>query len=159
MAQPVYLELKIAGNTIEGESTVTNMGRADSIECLSFSSEVSIPFDPATIRVTQKRQYGPVTIRKRVDKSTPLLFKALCRNEVVTSAMFRFFRLTPRGTEEHFYTVLLEKGRVVGIKQISESVIMAGESAPPMMEEVRFTFESIEWTYESTGTTHRDRLQ
>ena len=158
MAQTVHLMLKIDGNDIEGESTVANMDRENTIECLSFESEVSTARESATGMSTGCKQHKAVVIRKRIDKSTPLLLKALCENEKVDSAEFRFYRPSPSGdgTEEHFYTVLLEECSVGGVRQLSEDAIMAGESAPPMLEEVSFVFQDITWTYEDGGATHTD---
>ena len=158
MAQTVHLSLQIDGNDIEGESIASSMNREGTIECSSFSYSVITPRDQASGELTGRRQHRAVEITKRVDKSTPLLLKALCQNEPVTSAEFRFFRPSPGGSgaEEHFYTVLLENGYVSGISQLSEDDIMGGEAAPPMMEEIAFVFQDITWTYEIGVVTHKD---
>lgn len=158
MAQTVHLWLIIDGTDIEGESTISSLERDGSIECLSFHYGVEIPYDVETGEVTTKRQHGPVTVYKRIDKSTPLLLKALCRHETVNSAEFRFYRpdTTGGGAEEHFYTVLLSNGYIASVEQLSEDAIIGGENAPPMIEEVSFVFQEISWTYESNGATHRD---
>lgn len=156
MAQPVHLRLEIDGNSVDGESSIGSMEREGTIECSSFKYSVFTPFDGG--RMTGKRQHNPVEITKRIDKSTPLLFKALCQNDPVTMAEFRFFRpATGRtsGGEQHFFTVLLENGYISRISQVSEDA-MGGENAPPMMEEVAFVFQDITWTYEIGGATHKD---
>lgn len=160
MAQTVHLKLQIDGNDVEGESTIASLDREGTIECSSFHSGLTAPYDPATILLTARRQHEPVRIYKRIDKSTPLLLKALCRSEPVTSAEFRFFRpaVSGAGAEEHFFTVKLENGRISSVRQVSEDAIMAGEAAPPMMEEVSFVFQQITWTYEDGGATHSDRI-
>jgi type VI secretion system secreted protein Hcp len=158
MAQTVHLWLEIDGNRIEGESRVATLDRRDTIECSSFHYEVTTPRD-AGGQLTGARQHAPVKIHKRIDKSTPLLLKALCQFEPVNRAEFRFYRtaLTRTGeTEQHFFTVLLENGFISSVKQVSEDVIMAGAEAPPMMEEVAFLFQDITWTYEIDGATHKD---
>jgi len=157
MAQTVHLKLQIDGNDIEGESTVSSLEREDTIECLSFDYMLTVPYD-ATGRFTGRRRHEPVVFHKRVDKSTPLLLKALCRNEPVNSAEFMFFRPSPGGSgaEERFFTVRLEHGYITSVKQVSEHAIIGGEADPPMMEKVEFVFKTITWTYESTGGTHRD---
>jgi type VI secretion system secreted protein Hcp len=160
MAQTVHLKLQIDGNDIEGESTIASMDREGTIECGSFVDGVTTPREEATGMLTGKRQYSPVTITKRIDKSTPLLWKALCQNEPVTMANFRFFRPSPGGSgaEEHFLTVDLENGYISAIKRLSEDAITSdlGESAPPMMESVSFHFQDITVTYEIGGATHKD---
>ena len=158
MAQTVHLTLEIDGNKVEGESTISSMEREGTIECSSFKYSLITPREEATGQLTGKRQHKPVRITKRIDKSTPLLLKALCQNEPVTMAEFRFFRPSPGGSgaEEHFFTVMLENGYVGGVNQLSEDAIMGGEAAPPMMEEIAFVFQDITWTYEIGGATHKD---
>ena len=158
MAQTVHLKLQIDGNDIEGESTVSSLERDGTIECSSFDYMLTALYDEAIGKFTGRRRHEPVVIHKRVDKSTPLLLKALCRNETVNSAVFRFFRPSPGGSgaEEHFFTVLLENGHITSVKQVSEDAIIGGEAAPPMMEKVAFIFRTITWTYEIDGATHED---
>ncbi len=160
MAQTVHLSLQIDGNDIEGESTIASMDREGTIECSSFRYQITTPRDPATGALTGRRQHGQVRFHKRIDKTTPLLIKALCLNEAVDRAEFRFYRPSPggEGAEQHFYTVVLEKGYVSSVDQVSEDVIMAGEEAPPMMEEVSLVFQEITWTYEIGGATHKDSV-
>jgi type VI secretion system secreted protein Hcp len=152
------LTLEIDGNQIEGESTVASMGREGTIECSSFRHGVAIPYDITDGKFTGRKQHEVVRIHKRIDKTTPLLLKALCQNEPVTSAAFRFYRPSLEGTgrEEHFYTVLLENGYVTSVRQISEDANLGGERAPPMMEEVTLVCRDITWTYEIGGATHKD---
>ena len=161
MAQTVHLTLKIDGNDVEGESMIASLEREGTIQCSSFHYGANVDYDPASLRPIEKRQHEPVTIYKRIDKSTPLLLKALCLQEHVNSAEFRFYRPSPGGSgaEEHFYTVMLENGYICSLEQVSEDAIMAGEDAPPMMEEVAFNFREITWTYEIGGATHKDALR
>lgn len=160
-AQKVYLRLQIDGNAVEGESTISSMERDKDIECSSFKYELLTPRDANTGMLTGRRQHKPVKICKRIDKSTPLLLKALCRNEPVTEAEFRFFRPSSggTGTEEHFLTVRLENGYISKVSQLSEDTIIGGVGAPPMMEEVEFVFQNITWTYEIGGETYRDSIE
>ncbi len=157
MAQPVYLNLVIGGEEVFGESPVTTLEREHSIECSSFEFAIATAVD--TSRTGRTR--GPVRIKKRIDRSTAILIRALCRNEEVKTAEFRFFRPTPNtpGAEEHFYTVLLENARIVSVKQLSEDQRSAGPEAPAMMEEVEFVYESISWTYEIGGYSHTDTIR
>jgi len=158
MAQTVHLKLQIDGTDIEGESTITSMERGGTIECSSFEDHVETPREARTGAMTGRRKYKPVTISKRIDKTTPLLFKALTLNEPVTSAEFWFFRpsATGGGSEEKFQTILLEKAWISSIKRVSKDAIMGGENPPPMMEWVQFYFADITVTYEIGGATHTD---
>jgi type VI secretion system secreted protein Hcp len=158
MAQTVHLRLRIDGNDVQGESSIQSLDREDTIECSSFRYGFKIDFDPATLRMSGARQHKAVIIQKKIDKTTPLLIKAFCRQELMDEANFMFFRPSPwgDGTEEMFYTVRLENGYVARVKQLSQDNIVGGEAAPPMMEEVTFAFRRITWTYEINGATCQD---
>jgi type VI secretion system secreted protein Hcp len=162
MAEPVYLKLEIDRYDIEGESTKSSMDREGSIECSTYHQEVKTSLDPVTGQPSGKRQVGAVTISKRIDKTTPLLIKALCERVPQTGmvdAEFRFFRMAVGGSgaEEHYYTVLARGGHIASVDQLSEDPIAAGDGAPPMMEQVSFVFPDITWTYEIGGATHHER--
>lgn len=146
----IFLRLVINGTIIEGESTAGGSGN-NQIECISFRYGVTVSTDAANGQRTARRQHQPIVIQKRIDKSTPLIIKALVQNERVDEAEFRFFRPgSPRtGITEHFYTVRIRNGSITSINQVSET------SAPPM-EEVVISFASIEWTYEIGGVTYQD---
>jgi type VI secretion system secreted protein Hcp len=150
--------LEIDGNLIEGESTISSMGREGTIECSSFGENGYTPIDAATGQPVASRQHRPITVVKRVDKSSPLLWKAWTNNEPVTSAVFRFYRPSPGGggAEEQFLTVSLEGGIIAGMSVGSQDALVGGQNAPPAMESVTFTFSSITWTYEIGGATHTD---
>ena len=143
-----YLRLQIDGNDISGESTVLSLDREDTIECFGFDHKVSIPYDAQTHQLGS-RIHGPVSILKRTDKSSPLLYKALCQREPVTSADFMFFRpsLGVGGAEERYLTVRLETASIVSI-----------ETVYPNVERVTFLYNDITWTYEIGGVTFRDDL-
>ncbi len=106
MAETVHLFLKGNGFDIQGESTQTSIGRENSIECLSFKSSVLTVREKGTAIATGRRQHEPIVIHKRIDKSSPLLIKALCDNQVI-EAEFKFYRPNPTGdgTTEQFYTM------------------------------------------------------
>ena len=116
MAQSVHLYLKAAGNDIQGESTILSLDRENSIECLSFVDSVRTAREASSGMATGDRTYEPLVIEKRIDKSSPLLAKALCNNEVIEGE-FRFFRPSPTGdgTTEQFFTVKIAEARIAAI--------------------------------------------
>ncbi len=157
MAETVHLYLKANGNDVQGESTQTSIGRENSIECLYFESGVRTAREAGSGMATGRRQYEPMLIRKRIDKSTPLIAKALCNNEVIEGA-FKFFRPNPTGdgTTEQFYTIEIKKGRVASQRQWNPDTIAPASSVEPPLEEVSFVFDTIIWTYTNGGVTHQD---
>ena len=157
MAETVHLYLKANGSDIAGDSSQTSLGREDSIECLSFSDSVRTAREKGSGLATGRRTYDPVTFRKRIDKSSPLLAKALCNNEKV-DAVFKFFRPNPNGdgTTEQFFTVELEQGRMASIRRVSPDTIDPASATEPPTEEVGIVFHTITWTWEDGGITHQD---
>ncbi len=150
MAETVHLFLKANGVDIKGESTETSLGRQDSIQCVYYEQSV-------TTAAAGRRQYNPLVIRKRIDKSSPLIARALTHNEVI-EGIFKFFRPNPTGdgTTEQFYTVQVRQGRVASIKQTVPDTIHAATSADPPLEDVAFVFHTISWTYTNGGVTAED---
>ena len=110
MAETVHLYLKANGQDIQGESTQIDLGRENSIECVQFKDSVRTARELGSRAAVGRRVHEPIEILKRIDKSTPLLAKALCRNERI-DAEFKFFRPNPDGdgTTEHFYTVKVKQ--------------------------------------------------
>jgi type VI secretion system secreted protein Hcp len=160
MAENVYLFLKVEGNDIPGDSTVTSLGRENSIECLEYRDSVMTPTEASSGMAAGRRSYAPIKILKRLDRSTPLLFKALCNNEAI-EAIFRFFRPDPAGTgvEQHFFTVEIKSGHISKIERVSPNPVHAVSANEPAYEEVSFVFGTIKATYEDGGIEHEDAWQ
>src|SRR5689334_16983189 len=157
MAESVHVYLKANGTDIKGDSTQTSLGRADSIEAVAYTQKVFTAREAGSGLATGRRQYEGIEITKRIDKSSPLLMKALCENQVI-EATFKFFRPNPTGdgTTEQFYTVAFKKGRIASIKQIVPDTIVPATSTEPPLEEITFVFHTIGLTYTNGGVTHED---
>lgn len=157
MAETVHLYLKANGQDIKGDSTQMSLGRADSIECLYYESEVITHTEVGTALATGRRQYRPLKIRKRIDKASPLIMKALRANQKI-DATLKFFRPNPAGdgTTEQFYTVDLLEGRIMSVKQYVPDVMVQESCNLPPLEEVSFAFHRITWTYTNGGITDSD---
>lgn len=157
MAQTVHLFLKANGQDIKGESTQASLERKDSIECVSFNSGVTSARESASNLATGRRQHEPITIRKRIDKASPLLAKALVENQQVEGT-FKFYRPNPTGdgTTEQFFTVAIKGGRVFSQKLLILNTLDPAQSSEPPLEEVGFVFHTINWTYTNGGIEHED---
>lgn len=104
-------------------------GVADTIEINSWSwgATNTAPRDSASGQSTGKRQYQPIIIRKRIDKATPLLFKA--SND---GKRYKTVTLT-RGS----YTVTFFDVFVTGFQH-------EGVAGSEPTESVTFTYQKIE---------------
>jgi type VI secretion system secreted protein Hcp len=157
MAETVHLSLKANGQDIKGESSQTSLGRANTIECTFYQQSVLTAREAGSGMATGRRQYEPLLIRKRIDKSSPLIAKALVENQKI-DATFKFFRPNPTGdgTTEQFYSVEIKDGRIASMKQYLPDTIVPASSTEPPLEEVTFVFSTITWTYTNGGVTHQD---
>jgi type VI secretion system secreted protein Hcp len=157
MAETVHLFLKVNGSDIAGESTQTSLGRENSIECLLWEQAILSARDMTTGLATGRRQYQPIKIAKRIDKSTPLLLKAMTEN-AVAEGVFKFYRPNPNGdgTTEQFYTVEVKGARVTEVHACAPNVEDLATANQHPYEEVQMTFGEITWTYTNGGVTHTD---
>ena len=158
MAETVHLVMKSNGSAVEGESTQLDLGRDKSIECLTFRDRVRTARESGSRAAVGRRVHEPIEVLKRIDASSPLLAKALCRNEKIEGA-FHFYRPSPTGdgTTEHFFTVEITDGRVDSIERHSPNAIDPAASIAPALETIRFVYHTIRWIYEPSGAEYVDR--
>ena len=157
MGERVGLELTVDGVLIEGDGTPGLPGKGATIECLSFTVAQSAALARSTGMPTGRRSYEPIAIRKRIDRATPLIVRALVLNQEV-EAVFRFFRPTGGGTPEHFFTIEISQAAVASTSQFSpDGLVFPG--APPAisaLEDVSFAFQQIRWRYEDGAIEAED---
>ena len=154
-AETVHLTLTMDGAVIEGDSTQTSLGRANTIECVSWESEF---FRPAGAEHT--RVHRPVKIVKRIDKSTPLLAKAFENNQTGT-ASFKFYRPDPtgNGTTEQFFTVILDGVRITSERILLPSTLTQVTANSPPLDEVTFAYTSMRIMYTNGGVETELRIR
>jgi type VI secretion system secreted protein Hcp len=158
MAQTVHLYLTANGTAIPGDSSQTSLGRENSIECLYFDERCLTNREATTSMATGRRQYEPLTIRKAIDKSSPLIVKALVENQAI-DAIFKFFRPNPNGdgTTEQFYTISIKQGRIASVRTYLPFTLDPAVANQPAQEEVTMVFQSISWRYTNGGITFEDK--
>ena len=157
MAMTVHLYLTANGTKIDGDSTILSMDRENSIECLSFEDSVRTAREASSGMASGERTYEPIRICKRIDKSSPLLAKALCNNEVI-EATYKFYRPSPAGdgSTEQYFTVEIQEGRIASCTRVGPDVIDPASASAPPTEEATFVFGWIRWCYEPDGIEHID---
>ena len=142
---------------IPGESTQHDLGRDKTIECLVFRDNVRTAREMGTRTAVGRRVHEPIEVIKRIDASSPLLAKALCKNEKIEGT-FKFYRPSPKGdgTTEQFFTIEIKEGRVDAIERHSPNAIDPAASKAPPLETVRFVYHTIRWVYEPSGAEYVD---
>jgi type VI secretion system secreted protein Hcp len=158
MAETVHLTLKVNGAIVQGDSSQTTLGRADTIECLSYRQAYDTGRTSSGM-ATGRRTYEPLAIRKRIDRSSPVLARALAQNSVI-EGVFKFYRPNPAGdgTIEQFYTTEIKQGRISAITQSAPDIEAPSTVGEQPFEEVAFVFGRISWTWTAGGVTWEDTL-
>jgi type VI secretion system secreted protein Hcp len=144
-AENIYIWL--TGETqglIKGDSTVTSLGRADTIEAVAYSHMLATEPDEKIGLPGTVRDHFPITIVKRMDQSSVRLFTAWRTHEML-SAVIRFYRPNPvgDGTTQKYYTVQLKGAYIFSIKQESLNNLIQANSNFPMMERIAIGYASI----------------
>lgn len=161
MALNAYLKLK-GQKQGDIKGSVTQKGREGKIMVIAVSHEVLSPRDSASGLATGKRQHKPFVITKELDKSSPLLYKALINNENITEWELQFW--TPQisgavgggGAERQHYTVKLTNAKIASI-----DFRMLNNKNPDLVryaeyEEIAFTYQKITWIWNDGNLTAQD---
>jgi type VI secretion system secreted protein Hcp len=144
----------------KGESPLTQ--HAQSIPCLGFETQVTVPFDQPTGLPSGKRTHQPIKVTKELGAASPQIQQACATNEVLTDVVFTFFHQTAAGEDEVVYTVKLTNARITGINQFTAPphVARPGEHFDTLeLEEWRLTFQKIEWEWKDPKTSFADDWQ
>jgi len=140
----IHLQLSTTENGSIGGSCEVQ-GKSETIVVIGLGHEIELPYDLRSGLPTAQRLHHPIIISKYIDRSSPLLYKALCRNETVDHAYLRYYRTLPNGQEQLYYTTHLEGGKIISIK-----------SAFPNIEQVTILYSRITWTYETEEIRYVD---
>jgi type VI secretion system secreted protein Hcp len=153
MAKPAFVVLRANGETIEAEFSDHEFAPGDGIELVDYSQPATVAFTGAG--VTGRRSYKPITFRKRIDKASPLIAKALAENQVV-EADFHYFREEAGGFVNEYFLVEVTQGTVVSFRQILDDALDPAHATRPPLEEVGLMFHRISWTYLDGGIVFED---
>ncbi len=155
MALNAYLRLEgQKSGVIKG--SVTQKGREDSIMVVAFNHEVLSPRDPASGLPTGQRQHKALTITKEIDRATPLLMNVLVTNENLKTFELRFWRPSSSGKEKQFFTIKLWNANISDIRMEMLNNMYPENVRQTEREQVSFTYQKIEWTYEDGALSSQD---
>jgi len=165
MPNPIYAWFKgqTQGDIVGFGSWVgedDQVGREGSSLIQGFEHKVEIPRDKLTGLASGSRQHGPLTLTKRIDKASPLLYNALKNNEglTVTVKWYRYVQ-GGGGGQIHYYTTALTQARVCAIRQWFPITVDKATSDFGHQEQVSFSYQAITWTWEDGGVTGTDDWQ
>ncbi|MCF5468280.1 Hcp family type VI secretion system effector [Pseudomonas syringae] len=119
-------------------------GHLDEIMVLSLTHNM------ANIGNLQHATHRPIVITKNVDKSSPLLNQALANRESV-DCKIDFYRTSPGGSQEKFYTIEIKEGLIVDLTLDMPHAILQNDAEP--QEHLAILYRDIIWTHHTGGTT------
>jgi type VI secretion system secreted protein Hcp len=158
-----YLTLTAAKQgVIKGGATAK--GREGTIAVTSLSHEIATPIDPASGAAAGKRKHEPIAITMAIDQATPKLYQAATTNEILTTAKIGFWRPSAdtSGTEVQYFTITLTNALIIEVALNTQDSV---EPAPAKgaesveYEEIKLTYQKIEWTWTDGGITATDSWQ
>ena len=154
-ATPAYMTLEGASQgQIDG--SCTKPGHENTIVIYSFGHNIRVPTDPQSGQRTGSRVHGPLKILKEFDKSSPKLYRALVTGESLTRVEIKFYRISPEGQEENYYTIRLDDALIVSITPSFPTSFIGEYEAYGHMETVAFTYRRIQWEYLPDGIVFED---
>jgi len=156
MPMPCFLTIKgetmglISAGALSKPSVGTAWmeGHEDQILVQSYESGIAVPSGKGVGR----RMHKPFSIRKSIDKSSPLINTALCNGELLTLCRMEFYRPVGEGGVEHFYTVELKDAVIVGADAYMPDCREPRFEQFHPMETIRFSYREISWVHETAGT-------
>lgn len=149
MANSIYLKLtgKIQGAISAGCMSLDSMGNKAQIAHLDQIMVYEL--NHRLTRIDNVNHHS-LTIRKPIDKSSPLLSKSINDNEVLTCE-FPVYRTNRFGMNELYYIIKLTEARICDIQLTIPHVV--DDSKGLAEETVSFIYEAISWEHCTAGTS------
>ncbi|EDV9437267.1 Hcp family type VI secretion system effector [Salmonella enterica subsp. enterica] len=160
MANLSYLTLvgEKQGKISAGCSSLNSVGNKAQI---THTDEIMVYALMHSISRSQNVNHHELVITKPVDKSSPLLAKAISDNEIMTTCDFTLYRTSKEGVNQSYYTIRLSKARISNIDFVTPHSVLEKEVEP--QERVAFAYETITWEHNIAGTSTtskwEDRVQ
>lgn len=139
----IYMTVK---GMVSGEVKGTPRSARDGkIPVMSVSHGVSVDVDPYThLPSPEKRNFGKITVKREVDRASPMLEQLLCTSEKLEQVILSFYRYESAGEgkdkAKEYYRITLNDAHISGID-------MSGDSGGQLLETVNFIYDKIEWNH------------
>ena len=164
MPTPAYMSIEgtkqgpITQGTLTAESVgnIWQEAHKDEILVEAFNHSIIIPTDPQSGQPTGQRVHCPLNFTKVYDKCSSLLYTALTTGERLTKVVVKWYRTTPEGVQEHYFTHELEDAVIVNITARMPNCQDPGQAHFTHLEDVAMTYRKITWTHEVAGTSGSD---
>lgn len=132
-------------NDIVGSNT--KGGRANTSAVIEFEHEVYSPVDEQEGSVSGARVHKAAHVTKEIDTASPSLFQACCTGQTLDEIKIDFYKITPAGKEEIYYTITMNGVKVASVKEVLPNTKDPAKEKLTHLEEVRFLYEKINWKH------------
>ena len=154
MALPAYMFISAeTQGDIEGDCELDD--REGAIVLQGFEHVVEIPTDdrgaPAGRRI-----HRPITVLKETDRTTPMLYQALCSGELLTEVTIDWYQLDGAGMEELYYRITLTNAIITSVRPSVPIVMLAENQVMGHLEKVSLIYDEIIWSHEVDGIEFED---
>ena len=148
MANISYLSLsgETQGLISAGCSTLDSVGNKAQPE---HKDQIMVYALMHSISRSQNVNHHELIITKPVDKSSPLLAKAICE--------FILYRTSKAGIYQPYYKINLSKARISSIDFDTPHAVLEKELEP--QERIAFIYEDISWEHTLAGTNAMSKWQ
>lgn len=149
MANLIYLTLngQTQGLISAGCSSLDSIGNKAQIAHLD---QIMVYELSHMLHRQQNVNHQPLIVTKPVDKSSPLLGKAISENEILICD-FDIYRTNKFGINEQYYKMKLTGARISDIHLMFPHTLINNNSQP--QERISFSYETITWEHNSAGTS------
>ena len=128
----------------------------DSIQVQAFEQTIHLPTVPANGKASGPRVHKGVKITKVFDKSSPLLYQALCQGEQIVNLEIQWYRINSAGEPEHYYTHTLSDAVITRIDAYMPDCQDPKNDPYTHMEDIWVSYKAIEVAHEVCGTAGMD---
>ena len=159
MALTSYMKVKgKSQGEIKGDCTQGG-DKKDTILVYQVDHSVEIPKDTHTGLPTGQRIHNPLCITKHKDNASPKLFKACCDGEHLDPVELDLYTIKPDGTESNYFKIKLNDAVIVNMREYTPMTFLPDNKPYQDMEEVKFTYSKITWTYTDGNIETTDSWQ
>lgn len=155
---PIPGNLIVVGQSGRIEGSCEIEGREGTILVQAFDHIVELNNDEAG-RSVSRRVHRPLQITKEIDRSTPLLYQALCTNELLPEVTLEWYRVDETGAQERYFTITMQDAWVSKIHPWVPNVLDEQYSGFRHMEDIFFSYVSVTWSWVLDGIEYEDRWQ
>ncbi len=149
MANLIYL-------TLNGQTQGLISARCSSLDSIGNKAQIAhldeiMVYELShAISRNQNASHQPIIIQKPIDKSSPLLGKAISENELLT-CILDFYRINRFGSQEIYYRIKLTEATIKNIRLHSPNSLR--ESGAQPTESISIDYKSITWEHPEAGTS------